>query len=209
MHTILQRLCALRNNIEYFCGDPIVLQEALLTIPTLEKIFLLNLLDAIRDLDILNKLPAITLVDLIKDIFRLNFLLPVKIVALLQPRTRHQVAALLSNDTRNEILEALHIWQKSNELEFMLDGEYIPDCHIVTDKWPDLFPERLRRECSICKRDYVPFDVVEVAEDVQSSFHEHKMCNAGLFLETPIWEKDTEIYKKAKAEIEKKAKAMQ
>ncbi|KAF2182631.1 hypothetical protein K469DRAFT_690738 [Zopfia rhizophila CBS 207.26] len=181
MPAITQPLEILKTSIELLSRHPGILHETLFSLRRYDKRIFLEVLDATDHFHVLNELELSALVMLIKEVFDHSWLLSARIIERLRPGIRHAVAAQLSEDTRNNILKVLRIWQKFGELEFMLDGEYIPDGYIMTGEWPELFPERLRKECALCGKGYKNFDGIEVVdEDVQSSCHEGRMCSESL-----------------------------
>lgn len=176
MPSIIQPLHSLKTNAEALSRHPRILQDALLSFTTCDKQIFLEVLDATNRFHVLNEFEVTTLVRLVEEVFNQYWLLSARIIERLRPRIRRAVAEQLSENIRNKILEVLRIWQKFGELEFMLDGEYIPDCYIMTGEWPEHFPERLRK-CALCGEDYKNFDGIEVVdEDIQSSCHEGEIC---------------------------------
>src|SRR6202012_5656396 len=108
-----------------------------------------------------------------------QLVLSARLITFLTPAVTHAVTAQLPEDMRNNLLKALWKWQQLGELEFMLNGEYIPDAYIMTGEWPELFPRRLRK-CALCNKEYKEFDYIEyVDEDLQSSSHQDGKCREG------------------------------
>jgi len=176
MSTISPLLLLFKVRIERLSKSPKKLQEELLSSTICDKRIFLELLTATERFHILNEFELAALVTLIEDVFKQWWLLSAIIIERLKPDIRHAVAAQLSEDMRNKILEILRIWQKFGELEFIVGGEYIPDRYIMTGEWPEFFPERLRK-CALCGKNYTNFDGIEIIdEDLLSSYHECRRC---------------------------------
>lgn len=107
MPAIIPRLHSLKTNAEFLSRHPRILQETLLSLPACDKLIVLEVLDAIERFQVLNEFELTALVRLIENVFGQSWLLSARIIERLRPRTRHAVAAQLSEDTRNKILEVL------------------------------------------------------------------------------------------------------
>jgi hypothetical protein len=145
---------------------------------------LFNVLETDGRNRILRKLRSREAAKLIEKLITRDHSLVAALLEGIDETTRLNIVAFFPSETRQLAKDILQAWQRLGEIEFTINGEFVPDLYVMTGTIPDKFPPWMRN-CSVCEREgdgddngeYGEFDSIRHGICRRHSFHER--CSRG------------------------------